>query len=464
MARDHVRPRLVRILIAAAAAVALAGALLEYPAHGKSAAASTQASSAIAVVPGFKPPPYPGSYGMPALPVNDPQLASYHFTELAPNKVTPAALSSYDTVILYGIRWSGLSASGQAAINAFAATHKVLIWDSDGTGSQNYTTFIHPFSETASGENYKGKPNGAVVSFPSPGNFLASDDPSSPYYLEPSQLVNDRDLINDMNAMNKGAADWVPALVAASQTIPNGGWALAWSYGVIADRTGLTIYSGLDADAFRPDLKPNVAIKELRLQLEAPVRQTPDPSCAPTCTPPPPGGGGSTHASCRFAKPVPKRWVHGRVVLSLKTSVAAGITAQIVTRTGKVVAASPRRGGNVIRLALQTRRLPSNRASRLRALVFVNGKQACSRPLTLRVDNVPPRLLSVKTARGAGGVLLSVRLSERSSVRLKGVRMAARVLPARRTVTLQLPATVGVGLLIVTDRAGNKVVRRLVWR
>jgi hypothetical protein len=49
-------------------------------------------------------------------------------------------------------------------------------------------------------------------------------------------------------------------------------------------------------------------------------------------------------------------------------------------------------------------------------------------------------------------------------VRLKGVRMAARVLPARRTVTLQLPATVGVGLLIVTDRAGNKVVRRLVWR
>jgi hypothetical protein len=156
--------------------------------------------------------------------------------------------------------------------------------------------------------------------------------------------------------------------------------------------------------------------------------------------------------------------VHGRVVLSLKTSVAAGITAQIVTRTGKVVAASPRRGGNVIRLALQTRRLPSNRASRLRALVFVNGKQACSRPLTLRVDNVPPRLLSVKTARGAGGVLLSVRVSERSSVRLKGVRMAARMLPARRTVTLQLPATVGVGLLIVTDRAGNKVVRRLVWR
>jgi hypothetical protein len=463
--RDHVRPRIVRILIAGATAALLSTALLEYPAHSRGAAKATQASVKVAVVPGFKPPAYAGSFGMPALPVNNPQLAAYHFAELAANKVTPAALDKYDTLILYGIRWSGISASGQAAINAFATTRKVLVWDSDGTGSQNYSTFIHPFSETASGENYKGKPNGAVVSFPSSGNFLASDSPSSPYYLEPSQLITDRDLINDMNAMTTGTPNWVPALAAANRSIPNGGWAVAWSYGVIGNHTGLTIYSGLDADGFRPELNPNVAIKELVLQLKASVRQTPDPSCAPACQLPPPGGG-STHASCSFAKPIPKHWVRGRISVTLKTSVAAGISAQIVTRSGKILASGVRRAGSVIRLPVRTRRLPSNRTSRLRAVVFVNGQRACSRPFRLRVDNVPPRLLRLTTTRAAGGGLLSVRVSERCSLTIIGASLSgrrSRALPARRTFAFRVQPRVSIARLVLRDRAGNKVVRRLVW-
>ena len=465
MTRDNGRPRVARILVAGAAAAVLFTALLEYPAHSPASAGDTQSSSAVAVVPGFKPPTYAGSFGVPALPVNNPQLARYHFTELAKNKVTPAALTKYDTVILYAIRWSDISARGRAAINAFAVTHKVLIWDSDTTGSQTYATFIHPFSETASGENFEGKRNDAVVSFPSAGNFLASDKPSSPYYLEPSQLITDRDLINDMNAMTTGTTNWVPALAAANRTIPHGGWPLAWSYGVIGNHTGLTIYSGLDADGFRPELNPNVAIKELALQLKAPVRQTPDPSCAPSCQLPPPGGG-TTHASCSLAKPVPKHWVRGRVYVRLKTSVAAGMTAQVVTRSGRVVASGRQRSGSVIRLAVRTRRLPSNRTSRLRALVFVNGERACSRPFRLRVDNVPPRLLRLTATRAAGGGLLSVRVSERCSMRITGAYLSgrqSRVLLARRTFELRL-ARVGITRLILRDRAGNKVVRRLVWR
>jgi hypothetical protein len=402
---------------------------------------------------------------VPALPVNNSQLASYHFTQLAANKVTPVALTNYDTVILYGIRWRDIPASGQAAINAFAATHKVLIWDSDDTGSQSYATFVHPFSETSSGENYKGKPNGAVVYFPSVGNFLASDKPSSPYYLEPTQLVTDRDLINDMNAMTTGTANWLPALVAANKIIPHGGWPLAWSYGVIGNHTGLTIYSGIDADAFTAKLNPNDAIKELAIQLKTPFRQTPDPSCAPGCQLPP-SGGGSTHATCSFAKPIPKHWVRGRVFVALKTSVAAGITAQIVTRSGKVVASGREQIGSVFRLALRTRRLPSNRTSRLRALVFVNGQSACSKPFSLKVDNVPPRLLRLRTTRAAGGHLLRLRVSERSSMTITGAhvpRHRARMLAAKRTFTFRLPAGVRSARLILRDRAGNKVVRRLVW-
>jgi hypothetical protein len=465
LARSQVRPRVVRILIAGVAALLLSAALLEYPAHSRGAAGDPQTSSNVAVVPAFKPPAYPGYFGVPALPVNDPQLAPYHFTQLAANAVTPGALNAYDTVILYGIRWSDISASGQAAINAFAATHKVLVWDSDGTGSQSYASFIHPFSVVSSGENYKGKPNGSVVSFPSVGNFLASDNPSSPYYLEPTQLVTNRDLINDMNAMTTGTANWVPALVAANKSIPRGGWPLAWSYGVIGNHTGLTIYSGVDADAFTQPLNPNDAIKELALQLKAPFRQTPDPACAPNCQLPP-SGGGSTHASCSFAKPLPKRWVRGRIFVALKTSVAAGITGQIVTRSGRVIASGREVGGSVIRLAVRTRVLPSNRTSRLRALVFVNGQRACSKPFSLKVDNVPPRLLRLRTTRAAGADLLSVRVSERSSLTITGAHVSRNrswLLSAQRTFALRLPGSVRIARLVLRDRAGNTVVRRLVW-
>jgi hypothetical protein len=464
--KSQVRPGVVRALIAAAAAVVLSAVLLEYPAHGRGAAGGTQASAEVVVIPAFKPPAYRGYFGFPALPITDPQLASYHFTQLPTNKVTAAALKKYDTVILYGIRWRDISAGGRAAINAFAATHKVLIWDSDGTGSQDYATFIHPFSQTASGENYEGKPNASVVYFPTGTNFLASDKRSSPYYLEPTQLVTNRDLINDMSAMATGTKDWVPALVAANKSIPRGGWPLAWSYGVIGNHTGLTVYSGIDADGFTQPLNPNVAIKELALQLKAPFRQTPDPSCAPACQLPPGSGGGLPHASCSFAKRPPKHWVRGRVFIRLKTSVAAGITARIVTRSGKVIASGRLRGGNLIRLAVRTRRLPSNRVSRLRALVFVNGQRACSRPFRLKVDNVRPRLLTLKTTRASGADLLSIRVSERCSLRIIGAKdlgRRPRLLAARRTLQFRLPASVRIARLVLRDRAGNKIVRRLVW-
>ena len=98
-------------------------------------------------------------------------------------------MNSHDTVLLYGIRWSDIPATGQAAIDAFAATHKVVIWDADDTGAQVYSNFVHPFSTVASGE---GSPSGAsVVSFPAIANALASDNPTSPYYLDPNQLVKD---------------------------------------------------------------------------------------------------------------------------------------------------------------------------------------------------------------------------------------------------------------------------------
>ena len=84
---------------------------------------------------------------------------------------------------------------------------------------------------------------------------------------------------------------------------------------------------------------------------------------------------------------MPTHWVHGRVHLVLRTSIAAGITAQVLTHAGRVVARGRERNGDLVRLALDTTKLRSNRTSRLRAVVFVKRQRACVKRFSLKVDN-----------------------------------------------------------------------------
>ena len=452
----------VRIVLAAAAATLLSVMLLQVPRGSRGAVQASQPSANVAVVRGFAPPAYPGYDGVPRLPISAAQLAPYHFSQVPAAQVTAAKLQGFDTVLLYGIRWSDLSASAQQAIDTFAATGKVVIWDADGTGPQTYGTFVHPFSTDASGQHE----GAAVVSFPGGDNFLASPDPSSPYYLDPNQLITDRDVINDMSAMKTGTSLWTPALVGANKHIPEGGWTIAWSYGVVGNHTGLAIYSGLDADAFSHPLNPNYAVKELALQLGAQFRRTPDTSCAPNCKPPP-SSGGSFYASCTFAKPLPRGWVRGRVPVLLRTSIAAGITGKILTKSGKTLASGHEDQSGLIRLLVRTKRLRSNRTARLRAAAFVNGQKACSKGFRLRIDNVRPRLLFLATSRSGGGVILTLRLSERSSVTTLGRRDVnwprRKVLAGHRLFTFRFPSRVHAATMIVRDRAGNQRVRQLHW-
>lgn len=462
MLKIGVRPLVVRILVAGSAAFVLAAGLLGYPAHSPGASGGGRPSSNIAVVPGFAPKPYPGKIGVPPLPVSSPELAKYHFSQLPANMVTTAALKNYDTVILYGILWNDIPSSGRAAINSFAAKHKVVIWDSDATGAQAYSTFIHPFSTLSSGQQYQGKPSDSVVSFPTRVDFLASPNPTSPYYLDPNQLVKDRDELNDMNAVQSGTKNWVPALVAANHGIPQGGWPIAWSYGVIGDHTGLTIYSGLDADAFNIKEKLNNDRKELALDLAAPFRSTPA-ACAPKCGLPSVGGG-HPYASCSVDS-VSHHWAHGRIPLVLKTSLAAGITAQIVNHSGRVLARGTEQTGDRVPLVIRTNKLPRNRSSRLRAEIFVNGQKACTNGLQLiKANNVRPRLMSLATSHGTRGMLI-LRVSETALMKVvaRHVHWRTNRISANRVRQFSLPGSVRKAKLILRDRAGHIVVRKLVW-
>ena len=407
------------------------------------------------------------------MPLSSPQLTSYHFAPLRANQVSSAALNSYDTVLLYGIRWSDIPATGQAAIDAFAETHKVVIWDADDTGAQAYSNFVHPFSTVASGE---GSPSGAsVVSYPAIANALASDKPTTPYYLDPNRLVNDEHMIHHMNVMKNGTKEWVPALEAANKAIPNGGWVLAWSYGEIGDGTGLVVYSGIDADGMVDNLNPNYSVKELALDFAAPFRQRPAP-CAPDCTLPTEVGGGQTYAACTFAKRVPRHWVHGRVPIILRTSIAAGITGQVLSHSGRVVARGRERSGDLVRLVVRTKKLRSNRRPRLRAVIFVKGQRACTKRFRLKVDNVRPRPLSLSTTITAGAHLLELSVSENSSMSVVGRGGYVALYPqsghvyhrwvriaAHRPIRIRVSASVKIARLILHDRAGNTLVRRLVW-
>jgi hypothetical protein len=458
----------MRLTVAALAAVILSAAFLGYPDHSRGAATATQSSVNVAVVPGFKAPIYPGYAGVGNFPAANSRLSAYHFTELPFSKLTASGLAPYDTVILYGVQWNSISAGGQTALNNFAATHKVMIWDSDGTGPQNYSTFIQPFSTLAS--NASGQPQNSKVTFPTFANgfvnVLASSSPSSPYYLEPSQLVSDGSMINDMNAMKPQTASnkWGPALIAQNAKISSPAWPIAWSYGVIGNHTGMTIYSGLDADAIdNTQLNPNDEITELLLELKAPFNTTPDTSCAPGCPAPPLPKPLPPPVKCSFAKPLPNHWVHGRVPIRLTAS-PAGVTAVVKTPSGTVLATGSEQNGQ-IQLHVQTRRLPTNHVSQV-AGVCTKSQQSVSMFFRLKVDNTPPRLLDLRTSSTQSGRHASFRVSEKVQMRIAGggPKYKPWIWVARhKLIHATLPASVRHARLILRDRAGNQRVRKLAW-
>ena len=151
----------------------------------------------------------------------------------------------------------------------------------------------------------------------------------------------------------------------------------------------------------------------------------------------------------------------------LRTSIAAGITGKILTKSGKTLVSGHEDQSGLIRLLVRTKRLRSNRTARLRAAVFVDGQKACSKGFGLRVDNERPRLLFLATSRTGGGVILRLRLSERSSVTILGRRDVnwprRKILAGHRQFTFRFPSRVHAATMIVRDRAGNQRVRQLHW-
>jgi hypothetical protein len=119
-----------------------------------------------------------------------------------------------------------------------------------------------------------------------------------------------------------------------------------------------------------------------------------------------------------------------------------------------------------LRLPVDTRLLPSNRASRVTAVVYVGKAPACRTSMMLRVDNAPPRLRLSAAHRSGTGNFASVWVNERSTleVYMGGKLRWHRVVRAGTTPVVVAPALAGYANFIATDRAGNHAIRRIFWR
>src|SRR5262249_42710346 len=157
-------------------------------------------------------------------------LPGYNFTATGYTDIAgQLASGQYDTVLFYGIRWDdqNLSAADRAAINTFAQTHKLLIWDADSTTISEDTAaakpsasslltptswegFLYPFTEVSSGQNQATGGAASIVS--DAEGPLASSVVGDPRYIDPAGLVGQQDAIGDSTVMTNLSDGWQIAM------------------------------------------------------------------------------------------------------------------------------------------------------------------------------------------------------------------------------------------------------------
>jgi uncharacterized repeat protein (TIGR02543 family) len=281
-----------------------------------SARADTQASVNVGVIPGpfhhgigacggFTAPVYHPEDGL-GIPQFLPEwfgCGSYTFSGVGSVSgsgrslqivgITPDALAGLDTLILYGVRWDSLhdpnplTPDEQQTINTFARTHKVIIWDADSTttkpvGSsfdgQDYRSYDVPFTTIASG----GQKTVGYTAAATRGDPLTT----TPNLIDGGLLAGQPHAIGDMTAqLQQDPTVWHDAVTGGNKTLdqfagPQTYPVVAWALGDQAAYSGLTIYSGLDADALGKTVTGGTdwAMLELSNQLAAPW-------CSVNCAP-----------------------------------------------------------------------------------------------------------------------------------------------------------------------------------
>jgi len=141
---------------------------------------------------------------------------------------------------------STITAQQRTDINNFVNNGgKLIIYDSDGTQSNDYSWLIRPFTTAAACPNC-GLPDGTLTIVED--NTLGSNIASQPSFVKAADIPPNTDAVGDANVITTNDPAWfghMKATNARNQT----GWTHA--YAEPPSRNGVLVYNGLDTDFIR---------------------------------------------------------------------------------------------------------------------------------------------------------------------------------------------------------------------
>ncbi len=235
--------------VALAAVLVVSAGLFGTPA---TAAQFMQSSTNVALVPSNIPPSSPGGLGV--MPISSyvtgrptESFEKFSFKYLALNAITPATLSSFDTVTLIQVHTSDLTSAAKAALAQFVANGgKLIIDDSDETSLNDYSWLLPgPYStKIGAGCNACGQASGTSKIIEN--NGLISANPADPTYVSIAELVKYTDAVGDANLLVSDDPRWFAA-AGGTNAADESGAQVAY-----ASNNGLIIYNGFDTDMIKP--------------------------------------------------------------------------------------------------------------------------------------------------------------------------------------------------------------------
>lgn len=266
------------------AALVIAPGLMTIPvAH-----AAPQGSTHVALVPGAEPDGDAGTLQTSGTVDGSPgeSFSGFDFTDVSVDSLDPATLSQFDTVVLNEVETDDLSSAAEQALSSFVTGGgKLIIHDADATDGNDYSWLPVPSQTGQSCQDCGNTDGSATVVENSP---LVSDSPSSPAYVDLSELPDNSDAVGDANVLITSDPRWDVDMRATNSQNVDG------AVGAYATDGGLIIYNGLDTDAIGDLPSGNDWLDKLWHQ-ELTQQWNPDnlPHSAPAV-----GGGGGGLANC----------------------------------------------------------------------------------------------------------------------------------------------------------------------
>lgn len=205
------------------------------------AAATLQRSDRIALVPGAE------GYEAGTLQTSGEVIGSsgdsfeqFSFSDLSLESVEAGTLANYDTVVLNEVFTSSLTESEKQALSAFVTRGgKLIIHDADGTVGNDYSWLPVPAGTGQSCQNCGNLDGVAEIV---ENNSIVSADPSSPYYVDVSELPGNSDAVGDANFLLTNDPRWSVDIKGSNSLNEEG------SIDAYASDGGLILYNGFDTD------------------------------------------------------------------------------------------------------------------------------------------------------------------------------------------------------------------------